>query len=66
MFPNHPLFVDKMVQSRQEDIERGLRDPHTYDLRQSTKFPIKLSVQARIWVPVGVLLALAWLFHAVI
>ena len=33
MFPNNPLFVDKLVQSRQEDIERGIPDPHTYDLR---------------------------------
>jgi hypothetical protein len=64
MFPNNPLFIDKMVQSRQEDIERELPDPHTYDLQQSAKFPVRLQVKARIWAPVGVLLALAWLLHA--
>lgn len=65
MFPSNPLFVDKLVQSRQEDIERGLPDPHTYDLRTG-KFPVKLRAKARILAPVGVLLALAWLFHALI
>jgi hypothetical protein len=62
MFPNNPLFVDKLLQSRQEEIERGIPDPSTYDLRQSGKFPAKLGVKARIWVPVGVLLVLAWWF----
>ena len=66
MFPNNPLFVDKMVQSRQEDIERGIPDPNTYDLRQSAKFPVKLSVKARIWVPIGVFLALAWWLHELV
>ena len=63
MFPNNPLFVDKLVQSRQEEIERGIPDPHSYDLRPTGKFPVKLGAKARIWLPVGVLLALAWLLH---
>ena len=65
MFPNHPLFVDKMVQSRQEDIERGIPDPHTFDLRQSARFPVQLRLKARIWAPFGVLLVLAWWLHAI-
>ena len=64
MFPSNPLFVDKLVQSRQEEIERGIPDPHTYDFRPTSKFPVKLSVKARILVPFGVLLALAWRLYA--
>lgn len=33
MFPNNPLFVDKLLQSRQEEIERGIPDPSTYGWR---------------------------------
>ena len=64
MFPNNPLFVDKLVQSRQEEIERGIPDPHTFDLRQSAKVPVQLRGRARILAPVGLLLALAWALHA--
>ena len=64
MFPNNPLFVDKLVQSRQEEIERGIPDPHTYDFPQTGKFPVKLRGKARVWVSVGVLLALAWRLYA--
>ena len=66
MFPNNPLFVDKLLQSRQEDIERGIPDPHSFDIRQSAGLPVKLRVKSRIWVSVGMLLALAWLFHALV
>ena len=66
MFPGNPLFVDKLLQSRQEEIERGLPDPSTHDFRQTGKFPVKLKVKARVWLPVGVLLLLAWRFLALI
>lgn len=66
MFPNNPLFVDKLLQSRQEEIEREIPDPSTYDLRQTGKFPVQWRVKARIWVPTGVLLLLAWRFLALI
>ena len=64
MFPSNPLFVDKMLQSRQEEIERGIRDYHAYDFQQTSKSPGRLSVKARIWASVGVFLVLAWLLHA--
>ena len=63
MFPNNPLFVDKLIQSRQEDIERGIPDPSTYDFQQTDKLPVKLRTKARILVSVGVLLVLAWWVH---
>jgi hypothetical protein len=65
MFPNNPLFVDKLIQSRQEDIERGIPDPHVYDLLQTGRSPVKFR-KARIWVPVGVLLVMAWWILALI
>jgi hypothetical protein len=53
-----------MVQSRQEEIERGIPDPHTYDFQPTGRFPVKLRVKARVCVSVGVLLALAWRLYA--
>jgi hypothetical protein len=66
MFPNNPLFVDKLVQSRQHDIQRGLPDPQTYDLRKTNKFQVKLRTNARIWAPAGLILLLVWWLHALI
>ena len=66
MFPNSPLIVDKLVQSRQDDIERGIPDHHAYDLQETDKFPVKWRGKARIWAPVGVLLVLAWWLHVLI
>jgi hypothetical protein len=66
MFPNNPLFVDQLVQSRQEDIERGIPDYQTYDLSQPARSPVKWRGKARIWAPVGVLLVLAWWLHVLI
>ena len=66
MFPNNPLMVDKLVQSRQDDIERGIPDYQAYYLSQPTRSPVKWRGKARIWAPVGVLLMLAWWLHVLI
>ncbi len=66
MFPNHPLFVDKLLQSRQDEIERELSDPSTYDLRQTASFPARLKRKANVLVPLGVLLVLAWWLHVLL
>jgi hypothetical protein len=66
MFPNNPLFVDKLVQSRQEEILRGLPDPQTYEHPKTGRVPAKLGAKAKIWVPAGVLLMMALWFHSLI
>ena len=42
MFPNNPLFVDKLLQTKQDDIMRELPDPTTYDFKEANRFPVKL------------------------
>jgi hypothetical protein len=66
MFPNNPLFVDKLLQTKQDDIMRELPDPTTYDFKEANRFPVKLKRKGRILVPVGVLLALAWWLHVLL
>lgn len=62
MFPNNPLFIEKLVQTKQDDILRELPDRRAHELQETERFPVRLRARARIWVPVGMLLALTWWF----
>jgi hypothetical protein len=66
MFPNNPSFVDKLLQTKQDDILRELPDPATYDFQETDKFPGRLMARAKIWVPIGILLILAWWLSTII
>jgi hypothetical protein len=66
MFSNNPLFIEKLVQTRQEDILRELPDPSIYEFQKTNRFSPQLRANARIWMPIGVLLALVWWIHVLI
>ena len=66
MFPNNPSFVDKLLQTRQDDILRELPDPATYDFQETNKFPRRLIASAKILVTLGVLLVLVWWLSTII
>ena len=66
MFPNNPLFVEKLVQTKQDDILRELPDRHAYEFQETDRFPVRLRAKAKIWAPAGVLLVLAWWFSVII
>jgi len=55
MFPNNnPLFVEKLVHARQEEIRFEVQDAHEPS--------ILLKVKSKVVVTVVLLVALAWLF----
>jgi hypothetical protein len=66
MFPNNPSFVDKYLQTKQDDIMRELPDPATYDFQETNKLPSQLKITARVGVLVGALLVLAWWLSTII
>lgn len=66
MFPNNPSFVDKLLQTKQDDILRDLPDPATYGFQETDKFASRLMAKARVWVPIGILAVLAWWLSTII
>lgn len=66
MFPNNPSFVDKYLQTKQDDILRELPDPATYGFQETNKFPSRLIASAKIWMTIGILLVLAWWLSTII
>ena len=57
MFPNNPLFVDKLLQTKQEDIAREVEDMNKYPI-----FKPKLNV----WMLLIILIVLAWFLSVII
>lgn len=65
MFPNNPLYVEKLVQTKQADILRELPDHIANDFQGAGNFSTKLKVKARTLAPVALLVALGSLFIVV-
>jgi len=62
MFPNNPLYVEKLVYTKQEDILRQLPNQPVDAFRDLDQLPIQSKARRTIWIPVSLLIALAWLF----
>ena len=65
MFSNNPLYVEKLVQTKQADTLRGLPSHRVDEFLDTSDSSSKQKVIPRIWVPVGLFVALAWLFIGV-
>lgn len=65
MFPNNPSYIEKLVQTKQDDILRELPDYTDYEMQANERFPIKLRIKPKIWVPIGLILAVAWLINVI-
>jgi hypothetical protein len=65
MFSNNPLYVEKLVQTKQADILRELPDHRVDGFQETGKISLRLKVNSRIWAPVALFMALAWLFRGV-
>lgn len=57
MFPNNPLLVDKLIQSKQEEIAREVEDRNKYPV-----FKPKINA----WILVILLLGLVWFLSLII
>jgi len=65
MFPSNPSFVEKLVQTKQEEIEREIRG---FDEREFLNFQkpiIKIALKPKVLRFVGVMALLAWLIMIV-
>jgi hypothetical protein len=60
MFTNNPLHVEKLAYTKQEEILRELPNRHVYELPPEEGFSVR-RVKFKRWIPVGLLVALAWL-----
>ena len=47
MFPNNPLFTEKLVQTKQEDIMREIQSVNAHDLWDQYGFSIEPKVKHR-------------------
>jgi hypothetical protein len=66
MFPNNPLFVEKLVQTKQAEITRETQGIHAHPFRDIHESPIRPKVKYKMWVLVSVLIVLAWIFTVII
>lgn len=66
MFPNNPYYVEKLVQTKQEEIMREVQGIHAHPFRDIHESPIKSKVKYKMWVLVSALIVLAWLFIVII
>lgn len=62
MFPNNPLIVEKLVKTKQEEIMREIQGINQHEFRDNYEPAIKPKVKYKMWVVIGLLIALAWLF----
>jgi hypothetical protein len=65
MFSNNPLYIEKLVQTKQADILRELPSHRVDEFLDTDGSSSKQNVIPRIWVPVGLFVALAWLFMGI-
>ena len=65
MFPNNPSFMEKLVQTTQEEIVREIQDVNEYEFPHFRAFHIKSNGGYKMWILVGLLVALACLFSTI-
>ncbi|HSL46823.1 MAG TPA: hypothetical protein VK897_25525 [Anaerolineales bacterium] len=65
MFSNNPLYVEKLVQTKQDDILRELPYHRPDEFLDNGRFSLKQKVRTKIWVPVSLLVALVGLFTGI-
>lgn len=66
MFPNNPYFLEKMVQTKQEEIQRAHRGFNEQQMWNSNDPSNKLSTKSKALRGISLLVALAWLFSLIV
>jgi hypothetical protein len=62
MFPNNPSLMQKLAQTKQEDLMRGIEGVNEYELQNIQKLPNKAKMKSALWAIACLLIALAWYF----
>jgi len=60
MFPNNPSFLEKLVQTKKEESTREIQDINEYEFQHFRAFHIKSNASYKMWILVGLLIALTW------
>ena len=58
MFPNNPLFIEKLVHAKQEDIRHEIQGTH------EPSVPVKM--KNKVFTIIILLVALAWFFSVIL
>lgn len=62
MFPNNnPLLVEKLVRTKQAEIMNEIQGNYVSEFPDNLQYPIKSRANYKMWVLVGLLIALPWL-----
>jgi hypothetical protein len=62
MFPDNSYFTERMVRAKQEDIAHEVQEINRAKLLDGSEPSPRGNVKDRMWVVVGLLGALIWLF----